>query len=90
MEIEQLAVERPDALAKVPVDAIAGVDKAKAVEILMRVKGMSEKDAVGTVVAHLRSAQRAVERGGPIAPGHRTPTAEIADLLARYPGNTPD
>jgi succinyl-CoA synthetase beta subunit len=34
MEIEQLAVERPDALAKVPVDAISGVDKAKAVEIL--------------------------------------------------------
>jgi succinyl-CoA synthetase beta subunit len=34
MEIEQLAVERPDALAKVPVDAIAGVDRAKAVEIL--------------------------------------------------------
>ncbi len=63
---------------------------AKAVEILMRVKGMSEKDAVGTVVAHLRSAQRAVERGGPIAPGHRTPTAEIADLLARYPGTTLD
>ena len=56
----------------------------------MRVKGMSEKDAVGTVVAYLRGAQRAVERGGPIAPGHRTPTAEIADLLARYPGNTPD
>ena len=34
MEIEQLAVERPDALARVPVDAIAGVDKATAVEIL--------------------------------------------------------
>jgi len=34
MEIEQLAVERPDALAKIPVDAIAGVDRAKAVEIL--------------------------------------------------------
>ena len=60
---------------------------AKAVEILMRVKGMSEKDAVGTVVTHLRGAQRAVERGGPVTPGHRTPTAEIADLLARYPGN---
>ena len=60
---------------------------AKAVEILVRVKGMSEKEAVATVVAHLRSAQRAVERGGPITPGHRTPAAEIADLLARYPGN---
>ncbi len=34
MEIEQLAVERPDALARVPVDAIAGVDKAKAAEIV--------------------------------------------------------
>ncbi|MDQ2846875.1 MAG: ADP-forming succinate--CoA ligase subunit beta [Actinomycetota bacterium] len=33
MEIEQLAVERPDALAKIPVDAIAGVDAAKAAEI---------------------------------------------------------
>ncbi|HEU0042093.1 MAG TPA: ADP-forming succinate--CoA ligase subunit beta [Jiangellaceae bacterium] len=30
MEIEQLAVERPDALAKVPVDALTGVDAAKA------------------------------------------------------------
>ncbi|MBE1581653.1 ADP-forming succinate--CoA ligase subunit beta [Amycolatopsis roodepoortensis] len=34
VEIEQLAVERPEALAKIPVDAIAGVDTAKAVEIL--------------------------------------------------------
>jgi succinyl-CoA synthetase beta subunit len=34
MEIEQLAVERPDALAKVPVDPNEGVDLAKAKEIL--------------------------------------------------------
>ena len=33
MEIEQLAEERPDALAKIPVDAITGVDAAKAAEI---------------------------------------------------------
>ncbi len=33
MEIEQLAVERPDALARVAVDPIAGVDLAKAREI---------------------------------------------------------
>ena len=33
MEIEQLAVERPEALAKVPVDPIDGVDAAKAAEI---------------------------------------------------------
>jgi succinyl-CoA synthetase beta subunit len=38
MEIEQLAVERPDALAKVPVDAIAGVDLAKANEIVAAAK----------------------------------------------------
>jgi succinyl-CoA synthetase beta subunit len=34
VEIEQLAVERPDALAKVPVNPIEGVDLAKAKEIL--------------------------------------------------------
>jgi succinyl-CoA synthetase beta subunit len=34
MEIEQLAVERPEALAKVPVDALTGVDAAKAREIV--------------------------------------------------------
>jgi len=34
MEIEQLAVERPEALAKVSVDPIKGVDKATALEIL--------------------------------------------------------
>jgi succinyl-CoA synthetase beta subunit len=33
MEIEQLAVERPEALARVPVDALTGVDAAKAAEI---------------------------------------------------------
>lgn len=34
MEIEQLAVERPQALAKVAVDAITGIDAAKAAEIV--------------------------------------------------------
>jgi succinyl-CoA synthetase beta subunit len=34
MEIEQLAVERPEALAHVPVDALSGVDAAKAREIV--------------------------------------------------------
>ena len=33
MEIEQLAEERPDALAKIPVNALTGVDAAKAAEI---------------------------------------------------------
>ncbi|HEY9293291.1 MAG TPA: ADP-forming succinate--CoA ligase subunit beta [Microlunatus sp.] len=34
MEIEQLAVERPEALAKVPVDPVVGIDEAKAKEIV--------------------------------------------------------
>ncbi|NED99521.1 ADP-forming succinate--CoA ligase subunit beta [Phytoactinopolyspora halotolerans] len=33
VEIEQLAVERPEALAKIPVDPLAGVDAVKAAEI---------------------------------------------------------
>ena len=38
MEIEQLAVERPDALARVSIDPIAGVDRAKAAEIVAQAK----------------------------------------------------
>ena len=34
VEIEQLAVERPEALAKIPVDPIVGIDDAKAREIV--------------------------------------------------------
>jgi succinyl-CoA synthetase beta subunit len=34
IDIEQLAVERPEALAKVPIDPLAGVDAAKAREIV--------------------------------------------------------
>ena len=34
MEIEQLAVERPEALARIPVDATVGVDTARATEIV--------------------------------------------------------
>jgi succinyl-CoA synthetase beta subunit len=36
VDIEQLAVERPEALAKVPVDPLAGVDLATAKEIVLR------------------------------------------------------
>ncbi|GAA3572088.1 ADP-forming succinate--CoA ligase subunit beta [Microlunatus spumicola] len=34
MEIEQLAVERPEALARIPVDPMVGIDEAKAKEIV--------------------------------------------------------
>jgi succinyl-CoA synthetase beta subunit len=54
MEIEQLAVERPDALARVAVDPIAGVDKAKAVEILTAGKFPAEVvDAAAEAVVRL-------------------------------------
>jgi succinyl-CoA synthetase beta subunit len=42
MEIEQLAAERPEALARVPVDASKGVDLAKAREIATAAKFPSE------------------------------------------------
>jgi succinyl-CoA synthetase beta subunit len=54
VEIEQLAVERPDALARIPVDAIAGIDAAKAREIV-DAAGFADdtKDAIADVVVKL-------------------------------------
>jgi succinyl-CoA synthetase beta subunit len=43
MDIEQLAVERPEALARIPVDPIAGIDQAKADEIV-QAAGFDEAD----------------------------------------------
>ncbi len=57
MEIEQLAVERPDALARVPVDALAGVDAAKAREIVAAAKFPAEvADKVAEVLVPLWAA----------------------------------
>ena len=57
MEIEQLAVERPDALAKVPVDALSGVDAAKAREIVEAAKFPAEvADKVAAVLVSLWTA----------------------------------
>jgi succinyl-CoA synthetase beta subunit len=54
MEIEQLAVERPDALAKIEVDALTGVDAAKAAEIADAGKFPAEvRDQVIDVLQHL-------------------------------------
>jgi succinyl-CoA synthetase beta subunit len=52
VEIEQLAVERPEALARVPVDPIAGVDRAKAAEIVARagIPAVVADQAAGVVV----------------------------------------
>jgi succinyl-CoA synthetase beta subunit len=54
VEIEQLAVERPEALARVPVDAIAGVDRAKAAEIVAKAKFPAEvADEAAEVIVKL-------------------------------------
>jgi succinyl-CoA synthetase beta subunit len=54
MEIEQLAAERPDALAKVPVSALDGVDGAKAREIATAAKFPAELiDQVADVLVKL-------------------------------------
>ncbi|WP_250505284.1 ADP-forming succinate--CoA ligase subunit beta [Bowdeniella massiliensis] len=54
MEIEQLAVERPEALAKVPVDPSVGIDDAKAREIVDQANFPDElKDDVVAVILKL-------------------------------------
>jgi succinyl-CoA synthetase beta subunit len=54
VEIEVLAVERPEALAKVAIDPIAGVDKALAVDILTQGKFPAEViDEAADVVVKL-------------------------------------
>jgi succinyl-CoA synthetase beta subunit len=57
MEIEQLAVERPQALAQVPVDALSGVDAAKAEEIVAAAHFPAEvADQVADIVVRMWSA----------------------------------
>jgi succinyl-CoA synthetase beta subunit len=57
MEIEQLAVERPDALAKVAVNPLQGVDAAKAREIVTAAKFPAEiADKVADVLVKLWEA----------------------------------
>ncbi|BCT75045.1 succinate--CoA ligase [ADP-forming] subunit beta [Sinomonas cyclohexanicum] len=54
MEIEQLAVERPDALAKVPVDPAVGIDAAKAAEIVEKAGFAPElREQVAAVIVKL-------------------------------------
>jgi succinyl-CoA synthetase beta subunit len=54
MEIEQLAVERPEALARIPVDASKGVDEDKAAEIVDAAKFPAEvRDQVIAIAVQL-------------------------------------
>jgi len=60
MEIEQLAVERPEALAKVPVDPTVGIDAAKAAEIVEAAGFADElKGAVADVIQKLWTVYQA-------------------------------
>ncbi len=54
MEIEQLAVERPEALARVAVDPVVGIDEAKAKEIVSTAGFAADvADAVADVIQKL-------------------------------------
>jgi succinyl-CoA synthetase beta subunit len=57
MEIEQLAVERPEALARIGVDALTGIDAAKAAEIAAAGNFPEEvRDQVADVIVKLWQA----------------------------------
>ena len=59
---------------------------AKAVEILVRVRRLSEQDALRVVYEHLLAFNRLVVARSTVIPwGHRGPCEEIADLLGRFP-----
>jgi succinyl-CoA synthetase beta subunit len=53
VEIEQLAVERPEALARVPVDPLVGIDAATAAEIVQQAGFTSDQDAIADVLQQL-------------------------------------
>ena len=61
---------------------------AKAVEILVRAGGMTEPEAVKVVADALRrSADAQARHNLPLPPGHLPASAELADLLARFPAS---
>jgi uncharacterized protein YoaH (UPF0181 family) len=68
-----------------PAASVSSQAEWQAVEILVRAKGMSQRDAVQMVAEALQRAQRAVDRGAALTPGHLTPAEELADLRARFP-----
>jgi len=59
---------------------------AEAVRILVRVKGMSEEDALRAMYEYLAGVQRALDLYPSLElRGHLRPCDEIADLLGRFP-----
>ena len=60
---------------------------ATSVEILRRVRGVPEDQALRMAYSYLLNVHRRLQRSpGENLLGHRPPCEEIADLLARYPG----
>jgi hypothetical protein len=57
---------------------------ARAVQILVEVRGVSEEAALEEMYAWLLAIQRSAARRAP-APGGVSPCDEIGDLLRRYP-----
>ena len=61
---------------------------AKAVEILVRVRGFREEQALSLIYDHLLAFNRLVVAERTVIPwGHRPPCEEIADLLGRFPAH---
>jgi hypothetical protein len=61
---------------------------AKAVEILVRVRGLRPAQALSLVYDHLLSFNRLVVEQRTVIPwGHRPPCEEMADLLGRFPAH---
>lgn len=61
---------------------------AKAVEILVRVRGVREEQALSLIYDHLLAFNRLVVAERTVIPwGHRPPCEEIADLLGRFPAH---
>jgi hypothetical protein len=58
---------------------------AKAVEILTRVRGWSERRSLRAVYWWLLGQHREEQTGRPVPPGHLPACAEIHDLLRRFP-----
>jgi len=59
---------------------------AQAVEILVRAGDLTESEAVKIVADSLRRSADAQARNNlPLTPGHLPASAELADLLSRYP-----
>ncbi len=82
MEIEDLAVERPEALARIPIDASKGVDLAKAKEIAEAAKMPADvSDKVAAVLVELWETFVAEDATlVEVNPLVRTPGADIVAL----------